>query len=333
MQGMVNFFGPQRFGHELSCTPRVGLALLRLEYADAAAAILAPLFGDESSARRAFEEPGSLREKVQEKLEISTSLGWEERRLATAVARFGGEDILRCLRTLPSSLRRLYPASVQSVVFNALAAARVGDDGSGALALKEGDLVLLEPESMSPVDAWQATQWNVHDLKPHRLSSAEAGLVSPADGASSIFRMDHVVLPILGTSSELPGWLDEALQSPQCRAAGVTQGVVDLLRNARRGPPEVRLRGNYRHLLVLPRQCTVGLGASAAHPATWAGSEEEGDFGARIHQNAGAERQMPDAAVPVEVSFDLPAAAYATELAALLCLNAPTEKAPTLRGL
>jgi len=193
----------------------------------------------------------------------------------------------RVFGVLPRQLRRLYVESWQSELWNALATYRACSVGvSGAPTVMEGDLIMVRADNEAMgVSAWEAAIAGRGESVVRRANAADAGAGSGVDASA-------VVVPMLGSEVDLPEWATEEIL-----VASSPGGDVETiaLAQATHRAQEYTLKGSYRHVWATPRHLEVDA-ASAA--------ETNGK---------------------VVVQFDLPPAAFATELLAKLVASGHKE--------
>lgn len=236
----------------------------------------------QETAGGAEKKDGAEVEKVRRLKFTST-----ERDILQAYKKHGLKDRAKLIQALPRPLRRLYVESWQSAVWNRGAAYRKAKWGERVVA---GDLVMVDSVTNTLVTAW--------DL-PHLAKDQGQVRRVVDDDDAALYSIDSVVVPLLGTEVELPGWLTREVLSEAC---GVPKDPT-LENVVWQGHPqrEMTLKGSYRHLVVSPRE--VGL-------------DEVKDEREAQEQSQGQAK--------LGVSFQLPPGSYATVL--LQALSDDTER-------
>jgi len=336
-QGALNTYGRQRFGVGSVSNVRVGAAVLHSDFDAAVLLALDRAVGDLGAEKlddpRVIDRLDSLsaprsssasssgskvtanalrsdqdasadlineQETGQEDSDISTNSATEsssssgddkcgprqnirftspEKKLMAATLEFAGNP-QRVFGVLPRQLRRLYVESWQSELWNALATYRANSVGcGGAPVVVEGDLVMVRADNEAVgVSAWDAALAGKGESIVRRANADDVTKGSGLDSSA-------VVVPMLGTEVDLPEWAtDEILAA--CSPGGDAHTVA--LARATTRAQEYTLKGSYRHVWATPRQLEVDAGSAA---------ETNGI---------------------IVVQFELPPAAFATELLAKL---------------
>ena len=277
--GQLNLFGTQRFGVGEVPNSMIGEAILRRDFGRALALCLDRVLGNahrgpEGGEGKALLDPACLAHLA----EMGKKRGVHspsEIKLLRAIAEHGAADGARALQALPRPLRRLFVESWQSALWNAVAKHRVSPAMlSRSPGARSGDLVLRSKASGAPLTAWDLPETSLDDIDVHRVAEGDA------------FGLDVVVVPLLGTSVELPGWFGEGVD--ESLAPGDLRDMV-----LREHPVSTyTLKGSYRHIVAAPRNICV------------------------IPDSDGVESSV--------VSFDLPSGSYATVLADVLAGHTPS---------
>eukprot|EP00170_Pyropia_yezoensis_P007726 contig_31802_g7750 len=160
------------------------------------------------------------------------------------------------LSRLPVHLCRMYVHAVQSVLFNAMASARLalGEGGPGVVAALEGDLVLVSEDEASakpgdggggdPTPAAGAPQATAAAAVSDELrASAAVRTVTAAEAAAGTIPLTRVVLPLPGTDITYPANAVGAVAVDALAAAGVDLAAA---------PAGYALAGAYRRLVGMP---------------------------------------------------------------------------------
>lgn len=275
--GFVNYFGLQRFGSGAS-NADVGVAVIARDWTRCLSLILAPKPWDDppaSRAKRAYELGD---------LDAARAAMPKHQRSECAILnalRSAPNDHYRAFhKAVPKHLRLMYLHAHQSLVFNALATARV--DRHGASAVVDGDLVVAGGSQRSA------------DLA---ANTAQVVVAKAGDGYS-IF---DVVLPLVGHSVVVPTF-DGA------SGAVASSGALENDDYARAG-----LTGAYRRLFVRPTNFSWRL-------VPYRGARDqlvETDLD-RLDKKKQLECPPPETVqsdanfTALIVSFDLPPSSYAT---------------------
>ncbi|WFD32212.1 tRNA pseudouridine(13) synthase [Malassezia sp. CBS 17886] len=273
--GFVNYFGMQRFGTGAVPTHRLGIAVLRGDFAEALRLILGPPGGDDAQdatpgADGPLDSPSSLPPGVAAVRAARQALA--EERYDDAYRHFpktcvAERAVLERMRTaawqpsdplgafqnvrarariadeqIPRSLRLMYVHAYQSYLWNRLVSERVRRFGARAPVV--GDMVEVAGEA-----------------SPHILTDADVGSCS----------MDDVVMPMPGTEVALPddGWLAE-LYRALLAVDGLTPASLGTSRQ-----PEYRLKGAYRKIIQKPRAFTAEVLAYSDPDVPLAYTDEE----------------------------------------------------------
>ena len=296
----TNLFGKQRFGVGHVKNPAVGLALLRSDYDRALALLLNRVVGDipsEMAASDFFAEP-AVQDRIREGFGGSESrsrqhqLSSTERKLLQAIKKQPDlRDKVKILNTLPRSLRRLFVESWQSSVWNELARRRVELHGYRVIA---GDTVLIS-KTEGPAGGAGGKPVSAWDFAQLPFEGFTVHEVTESESLEECYSMEHVVVPLLGMDVRMPAWAPSLLD----QGALVPNDLTHILKHGHK-QRTFTLKGSYRFLLVKPKQVAVG------HPT-------------------------PDQdKVSVVLSFELPSAAYATELLATVVGAVPSDDESTV---
>jgi tRNA pseudouridine13 synthase len=249
--GFVNYFGLQRFGNAGVPTHRVGVALMRGEWAEAVRHIVAPgplAWPDVAAAAAAYLDRGD----AQAALAGMPPHAVAERAVLGVLARDGAAALVNALMAVPRNLRTIYLHAYQSYLWNAAASARVA--AHGAAAAVAGDLVLPRA-AMAAARRGRAAAGRPGggaDPDPEQAQAeaeAEVHVVTEEEAAAGAYGIEDVVLPLPGHAVRYPAHAAADVYRDVAAADGVE------LERAVHGVAEfslARLPGAYRHLVHRP---------------------------------------------------------------------------------
>ncbi|KAF7256546.1 hypothetical protein EG68_06519 [Paragonimus skrjabini miyazakii] len=251
LNGFINYFGLQRFGHSAkSKSFDIGRHLIRSEWIEAINLILVPTDADLSLVRKAKEQFLVSGDAAQCATETPPSI---EKYLLQGVAQYG--KTLNALQTLPRNLRQLYVHSYQSFLWNRIASRRVDELGVSTKCAIPGDLYL--PSAGSALLPSDTGKFLINDSVCLEVAcspsptyrSLPKPLIATVENCHQIPLTD-VVLP-------LPGY-EVIFPNNQCK-----QWYVDLLKedgltfdDFRHRVKDFALPGSYRALLATPKDVT-----------------------------------------------------------------------------
>lgn len=158
--GIPNYYGIQRFGALKPVTHRVGLHILRGEYAEAVRMYIGEAFPQESdavkAARAAFAETGDAKTALHD---LPPTLSYERILLDTLAK--NPENFGKALRTLPPKLLSMFVSAYQSWLFNMALSRRC----ASGLALNEpavGEHLIFQNDRIDTV-----TEKNLPTARQH----------------------------------------------------------------------------------------------------------------------------------------------------------------------
>lgn len=241
---MLNYFGSQRFGGGRFPNSVIGAALLRAEYEMALVMILDKLIGA-TTFERSPETLNNLdvlaRLNYAEDRSSGIYLTSSERQILAAIKKYGISDPVRILDSLPRDIRRLYVESIQSELWNALCSCWA--TMKSTRRVRSGDLVVKSSDGR-PLTAW--------DMPHEPKDSTTVHVVSESEEDSGLYRIEHLVLPLVGTDVNITEMVSAKLMSE----AFLPPDLVDLCMHDHK-LRELRLKGGYRHVVVQPKELSV----------------------------------------------------------------------------
>ncbi|XP_067682997.1 pseudouridylate synthase 7 homolog [Haliotis asinina] len=229
--GFINYYGMQRFGTTSIPTHHVGRALLHSQWMEAVDLILKPRKSGDDSMKKCREEWGKSRDPSAA-LKYVPSHHNIERTLLETLMKQGETNYANALQALPRNTRLMYAHAYQSYVWNAITSRRLAEFG---YKVKVGDMVI--PHNIS----WEGRGMDDESkLQP----------IVVTDENQSEYSMQDLVLPLPGhdviyPSGKVGSWYRELMEK---------DGIdID---NMKQKNKDYSLPGDYRHLLVTPRDVT-----------------------------------------------------------------------------
>ncbi|CCW63300.1 unnamed protein product [Phytomonas sp. EM1] len=264
-KGVINYFGPQRFGTTEMLTSDVGFMLLRGEYKEGIEAIfqskacIDPRIREILPLIRAKDYEGAL-----EKL---PSYCFHERDILKHLSNYPN-DYIGTLQVIPRTLGMLYFHAVQSLIWNRMVSRRLSDETRTSPEV--GDLVLTSVYKAKMTE-WvpkHADECPLSEVVSNELGSSDeklptVQLLTEQDDLSR-FDLSDILLPIPGP--------DEGLRYPECRGCTKEEyqremeslGVPTNFLDHTTSNPLVKIfhyYGTYRAICVRPRRlklsCTL----------------------------------------------------------------------------
>ncbi|XP_048239142.1 pseudouridylate synthase 7 homolog [Haliotis rufescens] len=233
-RGFINYYGMQRFGTTSIPTHHVGRALLHAQWMEAVDLILKPRESGDDSMRKCREAWGKSRD-ASAALRYVPSHHSIERTLLETLMRQGETNYANALQALPRNTRLMYAHAYQSYVWNSMTSRRLDEFG---YKVKVGDLVIP------------------HSINWERKGEAGESKMQPTvvtDENQSEYSMQDLVLPLPGHDVIYPegkvgSWYRELMEKDDLDIDNMKQKNKDY-----------SLPGDYRHLLVTPRDVTWDL--------------------------------------------------------------------------
>lgn len=346
--GVINYFGPQRFGTTAVLTSDVGVQFLRGRIAEGLRLLLASkatIVPELTKAVELFEA-----RNYAEALQAAPYFCYQERDVLKHLCS-NPNDFLGALQSMPRTMAMLYFHAVQSLVWNRMASARLS--GPERVRVEVGDLVLetafqarlkgttkQEEEEGSTTTNADATgdEGDAAELDTDAKLAAVHKLATEDECA--LFTLADVMLPVPGP--------DQELIYPE--SAGCTRADYDRVLQemevdfaAKEAMSLIKIfhfHGTYRALGVKPKDFALSLHTATSWRAPvlhsdWETHCERHDIarpsGAVTEQVAASE---PQGAIQVVVaSFSLPPGSYATSVLREFCMPSTegfhsTEAAP-----
>ena len=254
--GFVNYFGLQRFGHADAPTHKVGVALLRGDWAEAVRLVLTSYAreGPAAEACARFLEDwdaGALLAALPRRMTA-------ERAVAEGVKRSGKDKLTEALRAIPRNTRTMYLHSYQSLLWNEAASERVSQ--LCPTHAVEGDLVLRDGDGDGAPDGAGAKPGADGDggggdgdaaKAPffQRRGLPEVRYVTREEAEAKTVPIDRVVLPLPGTKVTYP----KNVSAEAFRRIAEADGVdLEAAQHGERDFSLAGLPGAYRKLVHVP---------------------------------------------------------------------------------
>ncbi|XP_046542705.1 pseudouridylate synthase 7 homolog [Haliotis rubra] len=227
----INYYGMQRFGTTSIPTHHVGRALLHSQWMEAVDLILKPRKSGDDSMKKCREEWGKSRDPSAA-LRYVPSHHNIERTLLETLMKQGETSYANALQALPRNTRLMYAHAYQSYVWNSMTSRRLAEFG---YKVKVGDLVI--PHSIN----WEGRGGDDESkLQPTVVTEEN----------QSEYSIQDLVLPLPGhdviyPDGEVGSWYRELMEKDDLDIDNMKQKNKDY-----------SLPGDYRHLLVTPRDVT-----------------------------------------------------------------------------
>lgn len=321
--GVINYFGPQRFGTTQVLTSDIGLLILRGELKEA---ILLMLQSKASiiAAVRASIQPLRDGDYVSA-MNALPHFCLQERDLMRHLVQ-NPNDFLGALQTLPRTLAMLYIHAIQSLVWNEMASSRLS--GPSRATVEAGDVVLekVYEARCASAEGGSAVPLTFSLLREDdNVAGLPAVRVLQASDPLSRFHLSDVLLPIPGPDENLIFPTSEGCTRSdyEQRMADLRIGSILLSSGDADQPVSPLLKlfhfhGAYRPLVVRLEQVKL----TALQAPSWTTPLIETDL-ARLQVVEGSgeaaveAKPAPSANAPVDVfrvEFSLPPGSYATSV-------------------
>ena len=187
MNGFLNYYGMQRFGRGgASNSKELGCAYLKNDYTKAIE-LLCGIGGHPLGPRMLWmDELSSAYQSnnIQKAIEVLPTFSRIERSVLQSLAK-APNDYTKAIHTIPRNTRLLCQHAYQSYIFNHVLTARIEKYGYEVVI---GDLIILSNESKIEYTA----------------NEAEIHVVTKQDVEDKKFNLEQVVLPLCGSSIQLP---------------------------------------------------------------------------------------------------------------------------------
>ena len=255
-KGFVNYFGTQRFG-KYKDTHLVGIAVLQGDFRRAIDTIMAPKKDDRPDAAKARHDwvtrfvnddneksNDGRKESITAEKEVACC-----KRIMKSLNRFMTAensivqsllrkplDYKRAFTCIPKTLRMMFLHAVQSLIWNRAASHRILSMNNNENAMV-GDLVLQETSVKDDGKKNGAA-------KKHQK---EVRSVTEDDVATKRYTLEDVVVPLLGTKSQLPTNELGDLMKKLLQEIGVSLEMFKTV-----GDKDLNIYGDYRKLIVRP---------------------------------------------------------------------------------
>ena len=296
LSGALNTFGNQRFGVGPISNDRIGEAILRSDFHKALALALHRIIGDLIGEGTVDFSSALCDERVALRCA-------ESNQGVTAIKLKSTEKkLLSSIASLGVSdpervLRDALPRNLRRLYVESWQSAVFNELAGWRMKhlpseVTEGDIVLVTTDPAAS-GASGKKGLSAWDVSAVKKNGHAPHLVSADDATSGIFTFEHVVVPLLGSKVRLPKW------APTLISDLVERDMATIVAREHKSK-EYTLKGSYRHLIVVPKNLEV--------------------------------LQCGDDSEATQVSFDLPPAAYATELVAKLASEGAEERGSSLRS-
>lgn len=356
--GVINYFGPQRFGTTDILTSDIGVSLLQGNFKEAVFAIIASKATFVPPVRAAVEPLQQGR--YADALELLPKYCLQERDVLRHLVKHPN-DFVGAMKTLPRTLGMLYMHAVQSLVWNKMASARLAE---GSRCQPEvGDLVSEEvyqarlrgdvvASSLAPLARLQGEaaeeaamvgegEEGDEPAKPKLLSVHRLTPDDPLDQ----FTLADVLLPVPGPDPDLQYPLVQGCTKQDYRAVLEPLHIAEEVLSsdssdekedsmATRLAKVFHMHGTYRPLVVRPERMQLEMCQAAAWHAPVDATDLERLQRRDRHEEgttavAGQDGKASDPTTVIRVAFSLPSGSYATCVLrefALFSLGAHTGK-------
>jgi len=250
--GFVNYFGLQRFGHADAPTHKVGVALLRGNWAEAVRLVMTS-YAREGPAAEACARflqdwnAGALLAALPLRMTA-------ERAVAEGVKRSGKGKLVEALRVVPRNTRTMYLHSYQSLLWNEAASERVSQ--LCPTHAVEGDLVLCNGNGEGAARGMGAEpgaggggSGEAAKAPFQRRGLPEVRHVTREEAEARAIPIDRVVLPLPGTKVMYPKNASAEAFRRIAKADGVD---LEAPQHGERDFSLAGLPGAYRKLVHVP---------------------------------------------------------------------------------
>lgn len=227
--GFVNFFGLQRFGSGGVSTARLGLGMLKKDWAAVVDLILTRRQSDDEATVVA-KQMWTVKKDPEAAARLMPRANHSEYAVVATLAKQGSNALWNALESIPRKLRLMYLHAYQSSIWNKAANARAECFGVDRVVV--GDLV-------RDLEAEATEETNNGEKRVH--------LVTAEDVEAGRYSIYDVVLPLPGFKVEYPQYTHEKLKTLYQDALD-SDGVTDAHIRSE-DMPELRLSGDYRAFL------------------------------------------------------------------------------------
>nr|CCC94007.1 conserved hypothetical protein [Trypanosoma congolense IL3000] len=323
-EGVVNYFGTQRFGTTEVLTSDVGIELLSGNFEQA----LQLVFRSKS-----FVEPKMIpvkeaveRGSFEEALKLVPYYCFQERDMLEHLVRFPN-DFLGSFSRISRTMAMMYFHAVQSLIWNQMASKRL----AFSLEPQVGDLVLkcVHTQLLKCLRELGSFE-EVDHLMDNEMQHKDEGLpevvqLSDEDLASGIFRLHHVLLTVPGPDEHLlyPGV--EVCNRKAYIATLHETGAEDLMNGSNSLVKSFHFHGAYRRLVVRPKDFKMRLHGPTVVDEPIVPTDLEVLSGHREVMSTGTRNipheggSAPSMCQCILVEFSLPPGSYATCVLRELC--------------
>ncbi|SJX64285.1 related to PUS7-Pseudouridine synthase [Sporisorium reilianum f. sp. reilianum] len=332
-RGFINYFGMQRFGTGAIPTHHIGILILKNDFKGAIDLLFEPRTAsgpdaDDGDSLDLLRAKQLYRDGELDKAYYAVPKNCvAEKHILDKMrsAKWNTGDWTGAFSNVPRTLRLMYVHAYQSYVWNRLVSERIARFGSREAV--EGDLVFAD---QSDDDVWHSEGAGAdadddadkdgdddddmrNGTKPNSLAAWQRPIktLTAADIASSQYTIYDVILPLPGTSIELPrGWMCE-LYTSILAANSLTHAQLTSSRM-----PEYQLNGSYRRMLVKPRHFDFRITAYTDPDIPLTHTDEEVclDPALSNHSNPESHTDAEAKFTALTLTFQLPSSSYATML-------------------
>ena len=250
--GFINYFGTQRFGKSHD-THLSGVAVLQGNFQKAIDIILQPKpdandLPDIQRAREGWinrfegksqhEYAGAEKKAAEQLLRECGRFMNSERALCESLSR-NPLEYKRAYETINKTMRMMFVHAWQSLVWNHLASYRIENFvHRGKHGVIEGDFVLESQANSGTSEGSSSTEDG---------QLPEIHVVSAEEAAKNKFKLDQVVLPVVGSKTKLPEYARQVFDSLLGKYQLTTKAIQDFKDR------DFSCQGDYRKLICRPK--------------------------------------------------------------------------------
>jgi len=310
--GFINYFGMQRFG-KYHDTHEVGIAILKGDFEAAVDVIMREKADDYPNIATARTKWAKRFEGVDVKDENKAKQVEKDcaRSIVRELGRFMNceisiinslsrqpKDYKKAFQSIAKHMRSMFLHAYQSRLWNKAASHRIEKDGSRDL--KVGDLVLTEDKSRS--EGGSGTSG---------LRGKSVKVLKEEDLKSGRYHITDVVLPLVGTRTQLPGGSTGEYILEMMKEDGITETDFSNIRDK-----ELACGGDYRKLICMPGDVSYEIKSYSdpfqplVQTDLMKATSTEISFGGETPSDEKAETKEP--LFGMVICFTLPPSAYAT---------------------